>query len=223
MFSTKVFPKGQTTDYERIQDDVPLEKHGRGFKEKRSNFCSISLSTVLPVYLAVSFIVSVLGVSAYAVYHTVKKTEHGQPYACGNSSSEALALGCSMDLLTWSWLPPSCPHYTDELFRRAEPEEPWRYYERLGAKEPIAIDKLFDTVDRLGGVWTEKREHLVHCIYLLLAQAQIIRDGTRFTPFLRKYEHMEHCANMLLESVRNDTDWYTVNTFSKAFHYDQTC
>ena len=225
MFSTRIFAWGKATDanYTPIQENND-GKCDVGFKEKRFNFRDFSIATILRACVSIIIVISVAGAGLFVAQSTqLKKPQHNQTYSCGNSSSEALALGCSFDQLMWSWYPPNCPHYTDQLFRTAEPDEPWRYYECLGATEPVPNDQLFDSVDRLGGIWTEKREHLTHCVYILLAQAQIIRDGTVYPKILVEYEHLEHCANVLLESVRKDDEWYSINTFSHGFHYDIIC
>ena len=37
-------------------------------------------------------------------------------------------MGCHFDQLTWSWLPPNCPHYANDNYLDVEP---WKYYEKL--------------------------------------------------------------------------------------------
>jgi hypothetical protein len=58
-------------------------------------------------------------------------------HLCGNSTAEALALGCTFDQLMWSWYPPGCPHYANDEFMNAEPENPWVYYVDPVKKIPL--------------------------------------------------------------------------------------
>lgn len=139
---------------------------------------------------------------------------------CGNSTSEALSRGCSFDYMMWSWYPPHCPHYTDNLFRAAES---FPYYKTLQDTEPIESRDLFTVIENQGSVWAVKGEHLTHCVYMLLAQGQIIRDGTGFAPILVEYEHLEHCAEFLLESVRKDDEWLHKNALTPRPRYNQLC
>lgn len=188
----------------------PLRHHDRTHSIQKTIFSTI---LVLSTLLGVGFLAG--QVSDGPAFG--QRREH----PCGNSSAEALALGCTFDHLTWAWYPAYCPHYTNDLFRAAEGG--FSYYETLGSKEALDEESFYRVLDTKGGVWVEKREHLTHCVYLLLAQAQIIRDRTRYVPKLVEYEHLEHCANFLMESLRKDDEWRLRNTLSPRMHYDQDC
>ena len=219
MVSAPDFIQSKSKGYVPIHESTTGEHSTASKPNKILNFRTFSRALVV-TFVLFSAAVTGLLIARGASYKSPASTT--QP-SCGNSSVEALERNCSFDLLTWAWLPPQCPHYTNDLFLAAESAEPWRYYEKLSSKQPIVKDKLFEAVDRLGGVWTEKREHLTHCVFMLLAQAQIRQDGTPYTRLIVEYSHLEHCANFLLESLRRDDEWYHVNTFSHGFHYDQTC
>jgi len=176
--------------------------------------------TVISSILAIA---ALFGVGFFALSQASDSAAFGfrREHPCGNSSAEALALGCTFDHLTWAWYPAYCPHYTNDLFRAAEGG--FSYYESLGSKEALDEESFYRILDTKGGVWVEKREHLTHCVYLLLAQAQIVRDRTRYVPKLVEYEHLEHCAHFLMESLRKDDEWRLRNTLSPRMHYDQDC
>ena len=174
---------------------------------------------ILPIIL----VTAVTSIGLLASSHSWNGRSGGrQQYPCGNSSREALALGCSFDHLTWSWYPPYCPHYTNELFRNAT-QNSLRYYKSLGSEEPIEEGDLLSLVEFQSGVWVQKGEHLTHCVYMLLAQAQILRDGTRHTSNLVQYEHLDHCVKYVLESMRRDPDWNQRNSFTGQMNFDQDC
>lgn len=142
---------------------------------------------------------------------------------CGNSSIEALARGCSFDQLMWAWYPKHCPHYANTEYLHAEPNEPWRFYIDPHERKLASEEEWADALDNKVQVYGERREHLTHCVYMYLSLGQIIRDGTRYVPRQVDYEHLEHCAGLLLEALRNDTDWYQVQTKAPEVFYDQDC
>src|ERR1700759_2793022 len=67
----------------------------------------LRITTALGLFLIV---ITVLLWSAISVSHesTSTKLQIPQPLNCGNSSSEARDLGCKFDVISFSWLPPSC-------------------------------------------------------------------------------------------------------------------
>ena len=142
---------------------------------------------------------------------------------CGNSSAEALALGCSFDQLMWAWYPAHCPHYANDEYLKAEPDEPWRFYVDPYNKLVASGDEWIDVLDNKKPAYGERREHLTHCVFMYLSLGQIIRDGTRYTPHQTEYGHLEHCADVLLEALRNDTARYEIQTQASDVHYDQDC
>jgi hypothetical protein len=219
MFCVRKYLWANTIGYSSVhdvQDENAGANLGKHFQQHR-----LRIPPIWKIILVAILLVSIISVGIFIIQST-KGNQLTDSYSCGNSSSEALALGCSFDHLTWSWYPPHCPHYTNGLFRTAEPD-PFHYYETLESTVPIDEGDLFELIESQGGVWVEKREHLTHCVYMLLAQAQIIRDGTRHVPILTRYGHMEHCANLLLETLRRDDEWYHKNAFTPHVHYDQNC
>jgi hypothetical protein len=139
---------------------------------------------------------------------------------CGNSSSEAKALGCTFDQLTWSWYPSSCPHYANDEFINAEK---WTFYlDKYGHQQPSDKDweRVMDNKLRLYG---ERREHITHCVYLMLSVGQIMRDGTPYAKKLLDYEHLAHCAELMLSTLRKDKHWHSMDTLVPFVDYDVTC
>ena len=145
-----------------------------------------------------------------------KAQETGGP--CGNSTADAHALGCTFDQLMWAWYPPYCPHYANDQYLSAEPDQPWRFYTDPYKKTVASGEDWVSALDNKIPVWGERREHLTHCVYMYLSLGQIVRDGTQVD-----YEHLEHCASLLLEALRNDTDWDQIQTKAPHVFYDQDC
>lgn len=139
---------------------------------------------------------------------------------CGNSSDEAAALGCTWDQLTWSWYPPTCPHYANQEFLAAER---WKFYtDPLGKNEAVG-ESWVNALDNKQDLWGERREHRTHCVYMFLSLGQIIRDKTPFPPKLVEYEHLKHCADLILEALKKDKEWTSIDTKVGKASYDQHC
>jgi hypothetical protein len=139
---------------------------------------------------------------------------------CGNSSAEAISLGCTWDQLTWSWLPPDCPHYANEEFLQAED---WKFYtDPLGKQEAVG-ETWRNAMDNLVDLWGERREHLTHCVYLFLSLGQVIRDSTPHHQRLTGYEHVHHCSKIILEALRKGEDWHKMETFTGMVSYEESC
>ena len=139
---------------------------------------------------------------------------------CGNSSAEARALGCTFDQLTWSWYPPSCPHYANDEFVQAEE---WKFYmDKYGRQEASKEDweRAMNNELQLHG---ERREHITHCVYLMLSVGQVLRDGTPYAKKLVNYEHLDHCAKMMLKSLRKDKYWKSMDTLVPFVDFTVTC
>ncbi|KAF2636766.1 hypothetical protein P280DRAFT_384334, partial [Massarina eburnea CBS 473.64] len=139
---------------------------------------------------------------------------------CGNSSAEALALGCSWDQLTWSWYPPNCPHYANDDFMAAEQ---WRFYLDPEGKKEATGEDWVKGLDNNLDLFGERREHLTHCVYMFLSIGQILRDKTPYSTKLGEYEHVEHCAQIMLDALRQDKHWNHMETSTGMVSYEQSC
>lgn len=139
---------------------------------------------------------------------------------CGNTAVEARLLGCEFDQLTWAWLSPSCPRYASQEFVNADD---FQYYSDPSNRVIVSAEDWERALDNGVPLYTERREHLSHCVYTFLSLAQIVRDGTQTHPKLSSYEHIEHCAKMVMESMKRDKDWNTVDADMGDVSYDEGC
>lgn len=141
-------------------------------------------------------------------------------HVCGNSSREALNLGCSFDQLMWAWYPPECPHYANEEYLKADD---WKFYLDKEGTQVATGHSWEKAMDNDIGLWGERREHLTHCIYMMLSMGQILRDGGRVPTRLLDYEHLEHCATLLFNAAKHDPHWNEMETFAGFVHYEVSC
>jgi len=181
------------------------------------------ITTSIMVYsLLALMLLTVVGIAsvinAFSLHRDISASSPQRP--CGNSSAEAISLGCSWDQLTWSWLPPNCPHYANDEFLEAGD---WRYYTDFRGEHEAVGDVWTQALDNQFGLYTHRAEHFTHCVYLFVSMSQVIRDGGRHHARLTGWEHARHCAEMVLEALRRDVNWTMIDTFSGTVSYDETC
>jgi hypothetical protein len=181
--------------------------------------------TLLVLLTSIFAVVLLLALSIYNIYFSRSEVpKNANTHLCGNSTVEALALGCTFDQLMWSWYPPGCPHYANDEFMNAEPENPWVYYVDPVKKIPLPEENWTKALDGEIPLWGEKREHSTHCVYMFLSLAQILQDrNARYVPRLVDYVHLEHCAGLILGELRKDPHRFEPGTVVPKVYFDQTC
>lgn len=153
--------------------------------------------------------------------HIVDKTQEQQPRRlCGNTAAEARALGCTLDNMTWSWLSPSCPRYASVEFEQVED---FVYFSDPVSRIAVSGEDWEKAINNEIPLYTERREHVSHCVYTFLSLAQIIRDGTETYPKLSSYAHMEHCVAVVMESLKRDKDWRKIDADMGEILFDEGC
>ncbi len=228
--------------YHQIEDDVltldvagnkeQLEGHHHKISDRKQQLTVRAVSSIGTTVLLVVIIVVVTVTNPLQFgkhhrkwdmhRHSYSKT-NDKPHLCGNSSSEAVALGCSFDQLTWAWLPPHCSHYANEDFLNAEPGKPWKYFEDIDGKKQVDEHSWGEVLDGELMIFGERREHLTHCVFLFLSLGQIIRDGTKYIEKMGDYNHIHHCAMLLFDVVKKEREWNDIQTIVGTVSYDQSC
>ncbi|KAF2239438.1 hypothetical protein EV356DRAFT_562919 [Viridothelium virens] len=207
----------KSPDEKQLQHSQTLgEEHSHRSQQRRR--LTIVTRSVIAALCAFSIL---LGVGMLAI--SIRKTtspKNNSGRLCGNSTAEALSLGCTFDQLMWTWFPPNCPHYANDQFVQAEK---WEYYLNPYTKEKAEGENWTKALDNQIDLWGQKGEHLTHCILMFLSIGQMLRDGTPYVPIIVKYEHIDHCAGVLLEQVRKDEEWHSVGTHVPDVRYDQNC
>jgi hypothetical protein len=135
-----------------------------------------------------------------------KKTLH-----CGNTTDEAIANGCSFDLLSHNWVAPPCLDPVTESEYRAyimDPERAWGpfpYFRDREGKERVPDEHAFSMLANghpnldEQHVATTREEHLAHCNYLLRRTARAAAGLVRMNDENSGFWHTEHC----LEEIRH--------------------
>jgi hypothetical protein len=167
----------------------------------------------------------ILGGIIYSFSHAHSTSSDENPKIvrkCGHTAAEAMALGCTFDHMTWSWLSPKCPRYASDDFLAAE-EKPWNYYQDPDNRVLVSKENWTLAMDNQIRLYTERRERITHCVFTFLNLAQIIRDGKETHPKLSSYGHIKHCAEVTLESVRRDREWWKVDADMGKVSFDEGC
>ncbi len=140
---------------------------------------------------------------------------------CGNTPSEAIALGCNWNQLLWAWFPAHCPSYANDQYLAYHD---WKYWaDPSGAQELIGENLTLALGDKGKKIWTQRGEHMSHCVFFFLGFAEAAMGDGAIPPKLNDYRHMKHCAGMLLSSLRKDEDWDNIDTLTPKAGYDEHC
>lgn len=209
--------------YRRVSTDSLDEKQPET-NQHRGPFLLVSRNVLVLAVVTMCGIAIFMALGLHQIYARNGKTpSHNHSNPSGNSSAEALSLGCSFDQLMWAWLPRHCPHYANDLYLNAEPEKPWQFYVNPYTKELATDEDWNKALDNEVLLYGERREHLAHCVFMFLNLAQIIRDGGSYIPKHVDYEHLDRCSNILLEALKMDSTRYGIETFAGAVSFDQNC
>ncbi len=125
--------------------------------------------------------------------------------SCGSTVAEARLRNCQFDLLAKAWLPNECSRHGLDGFLAAGATlnngTTWRYWTAKDGSVEIGQEDLSlmgdDGKDRLW--WATRREHSVHCAWMLLRLAHAYTHGLEGDQLVRNYHHAEHCVNNLLQ------------------------
>lgn len=123
---------------------------------------------------------------------------------CGSSAEEARQLGCTFDQLSIAWLRPECSrHGQQEFIDSAGNETTYRYWRDKSASDELDLIALSEL--RPGEqYWTSQREHLSHCMWLLLRVHHAWESGERLDGLSRRYMHSKHCLRMMVHMAEQD-------------------
>jgi hypothetical protein len=135
------------------------------------------------------------------------KTTSTSELHCGNSSSEARALGCVFDLLTNNWMPQYCADpYTDGEYRAWVTDAgrelgAWAFYHDDKAERQVASEEeLSDLVGK--HVWTTTENHLAHCVFLARRMHRLV-TGEIAAVAHNTFAHTVHCTKAILKALQS--------------------
>lgn len=127
--------------------------------------------------------------------------DHRRPgtISCGDTREEALARGCTFDLLSMMYMPSKCTTAYSEVYLTADNDQPFAYWTDRHAQYRVDDPSLHAGNATL---WTSRRNHLVHCQYYLYRLAHVLKTGEYLGQDyddVSLSQHMQHCVMVLTE------------------------
>ncbi|KAL9109183.1 MAG: hypothetical protein Q9227_006108 [Pyrenula ochraceoflavens] len=131
-------------------------------------------------------------------------------YDCGNSTAEAHANGCVFDRLTVSWQPVACSRAETDTWLAYAGDAAYNYYLDREGKELLTEHQL----SHLGETWywSTMREHLSHCLYLMLRFHDAAGKGERVDSIAANPHHARHCVKNVLRALERVPEWDGIST-----------
>ena len=119
--------------------------------------------------------------------------ETGSVAHCGNSSAEAMSMGCRMEPMLYGWVPPDC--FVEELSAQYTPFEDREWYAEEARENKINPASLWG--GELPIVWTVPY-HEQHCLFLWRKLALAVKQRRPMLDDLSlSLHHADHCADYI--------------------------
>lgn len=124
--------------------------------------------------------------------------------SCGNSTTEARALGCKFDPLSFLWVPEPC--FDAEITKAYQKAVNWHGYNDSEGKEVLDLDAMSKRVEPLH-YFTSIREHVVHCAYMWQKQHRgYLKGGLYLVDNSASFHHTQHCSEVLMYTTDSDPE-----------------
>ncbi|KAK1710292.1 uncharacterized protein BDZ83DRAFT_540702, partial [Colletotrichum acutatum] len=136
---------------------------------------------------------------------------------CGNSTTEAVTLGCKYDSLAAAWLPEHCRD--DELTAEFErsgpgPDGQWTYWADTAHTQEISVEEIAKMADNqeelrfhMSGHW-----HVLHCIFYWRKEYRARFNGKMVEPRSDNEKHIKHCGKIFLDPGYGTVAGVALNT-----------
>lgn len=134
---------------------------------------------------------------------------HLPPTSCGSTPSEAKALGCQFDIMTYAWQPSPCydalliEDFRDMLSRK----KLGFYEEKNNYSSPLDLTQIAKGEHEF--VWMNWEHHRQHCAYMFRKLHRAMDAGRPVDGYIADYKHTDHCLKILM---MRDIDPYLLET-----------
>ena len=169
---------------------------------RRSNRQSLRWSsTSHRSYTILLILLTVLGITEVGIIaQSLSTSRTSRPQVllspCGHSPTEARALGCHFDIMSFCWLPDKC--YDTELSSTFDNLTQWEWFLDPNKTQPVAHEQVM--AGEYMGLYVSWEYHLRHCtaMWRKLHRA-VLGDGrVAVDSYIANYDHTRHCEQMLL-------------------------
>jgi hypothetical protein len=113
--------------------------------------------------------------------------------------------------MNFAWEHPDC--YDADLTREFEELGPWNFYHSLRESTEIPEAHMLSLIpddqvgDHLELMWTVRRYHTMHCIYVAKLLHRAVDRGWKVQGKLASYNHTEHCSLSLSNKDKEALIW----------------
>lgn len=135
--------------------------------------------------------------------------------ACGNSTAEAISLGCVYDSLSPAWMQPYCQDakLTAEFESLGDgPNGTWIYYADRNHTQELSMSEVMSMADspdaRFHVTW---RWHVVHCYMYWIKQFRSQSTGILVEARYDTEDHIRHCAEVFQNPVWGTSSGVVLN------------
>ncbi|KAH8742626.1 hypothetical protein F5883DRAFT_668311 [Diaporthe sp. PMI_573] len=135
---------------------------------------------------------------------------HVSNCSCGATIQEARALNCAFDVLSLSWLPPTCRDdaLTHEFATSGPgPDGEWDYWADANRTSPLTLEEVASLAGRSDGlVYTTLGFHVQHCSYYWRKYWRVVK-GVGALAMEARYDqesHVEHCQHVFMSEGSRD-------------------
>lgn len=207
-------------DVDYKEETVPLadgEEYGHAPKRHTSTLKNILFAGLCLVAF------TMLGVALYLEHkQDSEQSLRGQklqvPEECGESPSEARALGCVFDVIIMGWVPWRC--HDADLAAEFLARDDWAFYRTPNTTEP-----QLPTSEILAGEWEEVyvdyKYHVVHCTYTWRKTQRAAMSGLVLDGYIADPHHTNHCEMMLLHEPLAENSAYIKYASCPWVHVDR--
>ncbi|TVY37677.1 hypothetical protein LOCC1_G008021 [Lachnellula occidentalis] len=135
--------------------------------------------------------------------------------ACGNSTAEAIELGCVYDSLSPAWLQPYCQdaELTAEFETLGDgPNGTWTYYADRNHTQELSMPEVMALADDPAARFHVSWEwHVVHCYMYWIKQFRANTNGIVVEARFDNEGHIRHCAEVFQNRVYGTASGVVLN------------
>ncbi|KAH8591204.1 hypothetical protein B0O99DRAFT_520041 [Bisporella sp. PMI_857] len=125
--------------------------------------------------------------------------------SCGPDAATAIAKGCHLDMISFTWLPREC--YDAELTEEFLAIKDWKWSLDGNGTELVPRSKVEGgEVDNGYVTW---EYHITHCLYTWKKLVRHLERGGAMDWHVMEYSHARHCGKLLLTE---GADWSEYNS-----------
>ena len=135
---------------------------------------------------------------------------------CGNSTVEAISLGCKYDSLAAAWLPEHCrdAELTAEFETMGPgPNGSWIYWADSNHTQEVSLEEVAAMADDPSARFHMSYDwHVTHCIFYWRKQYRSRFNGNIVEPRDDNEEHILHCGKVITNEVWGTVAGVALNT-----------